>query len=288
MGGGPVVLVHGGAGRYPEAQRDAALAGCAAAARRGWALLQEGAAALDAVQAVVMALEDDPNFNAGTGSVLNARGAIEMDASIMDGSTLAAGAVAAVSTVRNPVQLARLILEEGTTVFRVGSAAEAFARERGLEAVAPETHITQRQQERWRQAREQPHETVGCVALDTRGRLAAATSTGGLFDKPPGRVGDSALIGSGTYADERGAVSCTGHGEVIIRAGLALRALSALSAGTGAQAAARRALDWLVRRTGGEAGLILLDHRGESAVAHNAPCMAYCRIDAEGRLSCGL
>ncbi|OOG23290.1 peptidase T [Thioalkalivibrio denitrificans] len=281
---GPILLVHGGAGRYPEGQGEAALAGCEAAARRAWVLLRDGGTALDAVQAAVMALEDDPSFNAGTGSVLNSEGSVEMDASIMDGSTLTAGAVGAVGTVRNPVQLARMVLDEGHTVLRVGPAAETFARQQGLEAVSPEVHVTPRQKARWRQA----HETVGCVALDRRGRLAAATSTGGLFDKPPGRVGDSSLIGCGTYADERGAVSCTGQGEVIIRAGLALRVLSALQADTGAEEAAQRVLRWLERRIGGEAGLILLSHRGERAVVHNAQGMAWCCIDAEGRLESGV
>ena len=282
----PVLIVHGGAGRYPQAEHEDVLAGCEAAARRGWAVLHGGGSALDAVQAAVMALEDDPRFNAGTGSVLNARGRVEMDASIMEGSGFAAGAVGAVSTVRNPVQLARLILDQGETVLRVGPAAEAFAREQGLEAVDPDTHVTDRQRARWRDA----HETVGCVALDQRGRLAAATSTGGLFGKPEGRVGDSALIGCGTYADERGAVSCTGNGEAIIRAGLALRALSCLSPESGPRQAADQALHWLARRTGAEAGLILLDPRGESAVVHNSPHMAFCRIDGrgDGRVSRGL
>jgi L-asparaginase / beta-aspartyl-peptidase len=274
----PVLIVHGGAGRHPGTGQDAVLAGCEAAARRGWTVLREGGSALDAVEAAVMALEDDPVFNAGAGSVLNAEGRVEMDASIMDGSTVSAGAVAAVSTVRNPVALARRILSEGRTVLRVGAAAEAFAREQGLEAVAPESLVTARQRTRWREA----HETVGCVALDGSGRLAAATSTGGLFDKPPGRVGDSALIGCGTYADERGAVSCTGDGEAIIRAALAMRALSGLAPDAGPEEAARRALHWLAGHTGAEAGLILLDHEGRSAVVHNAPHMSFCRIEGDG------
>jgi L-asparaginase / beta-aspartyl-peptidase len=282
----PVLIVHGGAGRHPGTGQDAVLAGCEAAARRGWTVLRHGGSALDAVEASVMALEDDPRFNAGTGSVLNAEGRVEMDASIMDGSTASAGAVAAVSAVQNPVALARRILSEGKTVLRVGAAAEAFARDQGLKAVDPESLVTARQQARWREA----HETVGCVALDGSGRLAAATSTGGLFDKPPGRVGDSALIGCGTYADEHGAVSCTGNGEAIIRSALAMRALTGLSTGAVPEQAARRALNWLAQRTGAEAGLILLDHQGRSAVVHNAAHMAFCRIEGEGegRASRGL
>lgn len=282
----PALIVHGGAGRYADAGRDGAVAGCEAAARRGWAVLRGGGSALDAVQTAVMVLEDDPRFNAGTGSVLNVRGAVEMDASIMDGARLAAGAVGAVSRVRNPVRLARLILDEGTSVFRVGPAAEAFAGTRGLEMVDPRTLISTHQRNRWHAA----HETVGCVALDARGHLAAATSTGGLFDKPEGRVGDSALIGCGTYADDRGAVSCTGNGEAIIRAGLALRVLSALTPGTTPQVAAEQALNWLARRIGAEAGLILLEPGAGCAVAHNAPGMAFCRIEGpgEGSMSSGL
>ncbi|MFU8778954.1 MAG: isoaspartyl peptidase/L-asparaginase family protein, partial [Roseovarius sp.] len=214
----PVLIVHGGAGRHPEAEHEDVLAGCEAAARRGWMVLRDGGSALDAVQVAVMALEDDPRFNAGTGSVLNARGRVEMDASIMEGSGLAAGAVGAVSTVRNPVQLARLILDQGETVLRVGPAAEDFAREQGLEAVDPDTHVTDRQRARWHDA----HETVGCVAMDELGRLAAATSTGGTKGKLQGRVGDSAVAGAGNYADNAGAtVSCTGHGEDFMRTALA-------------------------------------------------------------------
>jgi len=291
MANTPVLMVHGGAGRYPEQDREAATAACEQAARRGWVVLREGGSALDAVQAAVMSLEDNPLFNAGTGSVLNVQGRVEMDAAIMDGSRLTAGAVAAVSAVRNPVALARVILEQGDTVMRVGSAAEVFAREQGIELLDPDELITARQHRRWQEAQgHEDHETVGCVALDARGRLAAATSTGGLFNKPAGRVGDSALIGCGTYADERGAVSCTGQGEAIIRSALAMRALGALAPGMGPEQAARHALHWLAQRTGAEAGLILLDHQGEGAVIHNAPNMAYCRIEGpgEGRLSCGL
>ncbi|HSP00609.1 MAG TPA: isoaspartyl peptidase/L-asparaginase family protein [Thioalkalivibrio sp.] len=290
----PVLMVHGGAGRYPEQDRDAAVAACEQAARRGWAVLREGGSALDAVQAAVMALEDNPLFNAGTGSVLNIQGRVEMDAAIMDGSRLAAGAVAAVSAVRNPVCLARALLEQGETVMRVGPAAESFAREQGIVGLEPDELITARQHRRWQEAHGDQdhvdHETVGCVALDALGRLATATSTGGLFNKPAGRVGDSALIGCGTYADERGAVSCTGQGEAIIRSALAMRALGALAPGVDPQQAARQALHWLAQRTGAEAGLILLDHEGRGAIIHNAPNMAHCRIEGqgEGQLSCGL
>ncbi|HET7341125.1 MAG TPA: isoaspartyl peptidase/L-asparaginase [Methylomirabilota bacterium] len=267
----PTVLVHGGAGADPGEGREELRAGVTAAARAGWRALAEGGTAVDAVEAAVRALEDHPRFNAGHGSVLTAAGTIEMDASIMEGDRLACGAVAAVSRVANPVTLARRVMEQTRHVLLVGEGAHAFARETGLPAVDPATLITERQR-----ARLAAHSrgTVGAVAVDRHGTAAAATSTGGMVGKRPGRVGDSALIGCGTYADSRrGAVSCTGEGEAIIRVVLACRTLDLLAEGGDPERAAHAAIELLVKEGRGGGGLILLDARGRVGYAQSTALM---------------
>jgi beta-aspartyl-peptidase (threonine type) len=227
-----------------------------------------------AVEAVAV-LEDDPLFNAGVGSSLTASGRVEMDASIMDGATLAAGAVALVSRVRHPIRLARVLMEDGRHVMMAGAGAEAVAVERGLEAAAPETFVTARQRGLWEMRRLGAPGTVGAVALDRSGHVAAATSTGGIMCKRDGRIGDSAVIGAGTYADDTaGAASCTGSGEVIMRFGLAQVATALLRDGRDPQWAAAYAVKTLTRRLGGEAGIILIDRFGRLGVAHNTLHMA--------------
>lgn len=260
------ILVHGGAGVWPRRARAGARAGCRHAADEGWTILAAGGRALDAVERAVQVLEDDPRFNAGTGSVLNRDGAVEMDASIMDGARLAAGAVGAVRHVRNPVLLARRILDAGRHVLLVGSGAEDYARSIGLPLCDDRELVAPGQRARW----EARHGTCGAVAVDEHGALAAATSTGGVFDKAPGRVGDSACIGCGTLADELVAVSCTGVGEAIIRTVLATRARAARAAGRPPREAAERAVGALGARTGAEAGLIMVDVRGGLGYACNA------------------
>lgn len=278
----PAILVHGGAGAWPPRYQAGARAGCRAAAQAGWEVLEQGGSALDAVQGAVQWLEDDPRFNAGTGSVLTRAGTVEMDAAIMDGRRLAAGAVGAVRRVRNPVLLARAILDDGAHVFLTGSGAEAFARDRGLPSCPEAELIVPRQHARW-VAR---FGTVGCVALDVDGGLAAATSTGGVFAKAPGRVGDSACIGCGTLADETLAVSCTGSGEAIIRVVLAARVRGYLLAGATPGDAARRAIGDLGTLTAQEAGLIAVDSRGRLGRASNAPGMPVAwRVAGQGLLS---
>lgn len=273
----PAIIVHGGAGRIPdEHEIESRLHGCRQAALAGWNILRNGGAALDAVEAAVIELENNPLFNAGTGSTLCATGTVEMDASIMDGATLRAGAVAAVRFMRNPVMLARKVLEDGRHVLLVGEGALSFARMAGVSECAEEDLIVERQRARWRDT----HGTVGAVAVDKNGRIAAATSTGGLFAKLPGRVGDSALIGCGTYADEGGGVSCTGLGEAIIRVVLGKTAVDLLKAGYEPQEAAERAIAILKEKTGAEAGLILIDPHGGIGFAHNATHMATAFIDA--------
>ena len=244
------------------------------AADIGWSILARGGTALDAVVAATVVLEDDEAFNAGRGSVLTDAGTIEMDASLMDGAGLAAGAVAAVSRLRNPIRGARAILETGREVLLVGDRACDAAARGGVELVDPSTLITERARRRWVEHGGGPGDTVGAVARDATGHLAAATSTGGTVGKRPGRVGDSALIGAGTYADDRlGAVSCTGPGEAIIRLALARVALTHLAGGGDAHAACVRVLDELAERLGARAGLIMVTPAGIIAFHHTTDAM---------------
>ncbi len=271
----PSIIVHGGAGPIKDDSLAARLEGCKAAALAGWKILQDGGAALDAVEAAVVMLEDNPLFNAGTGSTLNNLGNVEMDAAIMEGQTLRAGAVAAVAGIKNPIMLARRVLEDGRHVMLAGDGALLFARQVGVPQCAPEALIVEREQKRW----ESKHGTVGCVAFDADGKLAVATSTGGIFNKLPGRVGDSPLIGCGTYADDYGAASCTGHGEAIMRLVLAKRAVDNLKNGSDAQTAATLAMtdleDDRIQATG---GIILIDRFGKIGYARNTTHMPVCAI----------
>ncbi len=271
----PAIIVHGGAGSVTDDSLPARLEGCRAAALAGWQMLQQGSSALDAAEAAVGVLEDNPLFNAGTGSALNSLGHVEMDAAIMEGQSLRAGAVAAASGIKNPIQLARRVMEDGRHVLLAGEGASLFARQIGFPQCAPETLIVDRERQRW----ERKHGTVGCVAYDVTGGLAVGTSTGGIFDKLPGRVGDSPLIGCGTYADDRGAASCTGHGEAIIRLLLAKRAVDYLREGAEAASAAKMAVaDLADERIGGTGGIILIDRRGQVGYARNTTHMPVCVV----------
>lgn len=270
----PVIVVHGGAGRDDPEDRDARHAGVLRAAEAGWATLAAGGSALDAVVAAVVVLEDDPAFNAGLGAVLTDDGAVELDASLMDGRDLRAGAVGAVQGVANAVLLARAVLMEGREVFRVGPPTAALAAAHGLRVVPPDALVTPAARERWRRRRDAPGETVGAVACDAAGHVAAATSTGGVAGKRRGRVGDSAVIGAGTYADDRlGAASATGPGEAIIRLGLVRVALADLARAAGPEAAGRSALAALAERVQASAGLILVDPAGRAAAVHTTAAM---------------
>jgi beta-aspartyl-peptidase (threonine type) len=272
----PVLIAHGGAGADPG-RRDEYREGLRAALAAGWRRLQAGGSALDGVEACVAELERHPLFNAGYGSALTEAGTVECDASIMEGDTLACGAVGAVTGVPSPIGLARRILEDGRHILLVAEGAAAFARQAGVPLCAPGDLVTDRQrarlaEHRARAAREPvtapAHGTVGAVALDARGVIAAGTSTGGYVGKRPGRVGDSALIGCGTYADSRlGGVSTTGHGEAFIRTVLARTALDVLRELDDPRMAAEVALD-VVREDGrGDGGLVLVDWRGRLAHA---------------------
>jgi beta-aspartyl-peptidase (threonine type) len=275
------IVVHGGAGRWPEAEREAAVGGVARAAAAGWQVLADGGSALDAVSAAVVSLEDDPLFNAGTGSVLNAAGEVEMDASIMAGETLASGGVACIMRVRNPVLVARRVLEATDCVLLAGAQATEFARAQGFGDHDP---LTARRRAHWEQAcarTARPEDdaaaagTVGAVALDASGRLAAATSTGGRELKPPGRVGDSPVPGAGNYATPLAAVSATGHGELMLRAATAKAIADRIEHGATPEEAARAVLADMERRFGMPIGVIGLDAYGRIGVVHGTASMPH-------------
>ncbi len=274
----PGIIVHGGCGRIDESTIEERQAGVKQAAEAGWAILSQGGSAIDAVEAAVVVLEDLPLFNAGRGSVLNREGRVETDAAIMNGATLAAGAIAGVTGILNPIRLARRVMDASPHVMLIGDGAELFARSQGFVRCDPRELIVERRQEEW----EREHGTVGAVACDQAGRLAAATSTGGIANKLPGRVGDSPLIGCGTYADARVAVSCTGDGERIIRMTLARLAAFLHEQGGSAQQATDQALGQLEAQLGGEAGLILIDASGNAAFAKSSHRMPVCAISETG------
>jgi beta-aspartyl-peptidase (threonine type) len=291
------IIVHGGAGHLgpaeeagPSAPR---LAGVRRAASEALAVLRRGASALDAVELAVRILEDDPEYNAGTGACLTAAGDVELDASIMDGATLACGGVTVVKDVLNPVTLARRVMDRSGHVLLAGPGASAFAREVGIPAVENARLVTARQRARWEAARAGDrlpmYGTVGAAARDGAGHLAAATSTGGMAMKRPGRVGDTPVVGAGTYADDRlAAVSCTGHGERFLQLGVARLAADLAGRGRTPAEAAAEALRLLGERVGGEGGLILVGPTGEPGFAHNTPVMARAWSDAEGRVVAAL
>jgi L-asparaginase / beta-aspartyl-peptidase len=287
----PALVVHGGAWSIPAAEREAHRAGCAAAAEKGKAVLLAGGSALDAVEAAILHLEDDVAFDAGTGSVLVADGSVELDAGLMDGTSLKVGAVAAVKHFKNPVVLARCVLEKSEHHFLVGQGAEAFARTQGFPEVDNLSLVVPREAARHQQFLKGertaadsfgPADTVGAVALDARGHMAAGNSTGGVAFSLPGRVGDAPLPGIGYSADDRlGGVACTGWGEHILRVGLAMRAMHCLEAGLGAQAAASAAVALLLERVQGRGGLVLLDCSGRVGLAHSTECLAHAYWNAE-------
>ena len=296
----PAIAVHGGAGALddsgtsglgPDAPRCEGVGRAAAAA---WDLLRRGGSALDAVVLAASMLEDDPTFNAGTGSTLTATGQVELDASLMDGATLGAGAVACVKDVRNPVLLARAVLEHSGHVLLVGEGASGFARESGIQAWPNERLVTVHQRARFDAARGAAPATVGggtigAVARDASGHVAAATSTGGTFLKRPGRVGDSPLIGAGTYADDRlAAVSSTGDGERIIRVTLARLVADLVGTGRSAAEAAAEGIRVLGDRVDGRGGVIVVGPSGEPGFAFNTPAMARAWSDAAGAIQTSL
>lgn len=252
------LVVHGGARTIAEAHQDANRRGCRTAAALGADILQKGGSALDAAEQAVRALEDDVTFNAGSGSVPTLAGMAEMDAAIMDGGTLDVGAVASICSVRHPVSIARFLLRE-TPVLLVGKGANDVALAHGVEPYDVPLATDNACQ----------HDTVGCVARDMHGRIAAATSTGGLSGQAPGRVGDAPIPGAGFYADDRiGGVAISGDGESILRTYLAARVMSAIGNGSDHQRVAEALAS--LERVGGEAGIIALDRAGRLGLAHNS------------------
>lgn len=277
----PVLIVHGGAGSVDEDRRAAHAEGCARAAEIGRAALEGGAGAIEAVLAACEALEDDPLFNAGRGACLTSDGTIELDASIMEGTHLGLGAVACLAPFPHPIRIADAVRRDAIHTLYAGEGAARFAREHGFAPAAPGALITDAARERLARFlagaadRGWAGGTVGAVAVDADGHVAAATSTGGTVGKRPGRVGDTPLAGAGTWADdESGACSATGIGEHIMRLGLARRACDLLHGGS-ADEAARRAIEELERRVGGRGGLILVDRRGHVAFARNTDTMSW-------------
>ena len=281
------LIVHAGAGAYPPQYIGPAQKGCREAILSGWRILQDKGSALDAVEAAVRVLEDNPLYNAGTGSSLTREGKIEMDAGIMDGATLQVGAVAGVELIKNPIKLARKVLES-PHVMLIGQGAQQFALEQDMSLCTHEDLLTEQVYQRWQEHRaaEVPpkawkYGTVGAAAIDHTGRLAAATSTGGLMDKYPGRVGDSPLVGCGYYADEYAAVSCTGYGEDFVRLLIARRAAEFVAQGYSAQRAGNEAMTLLATLTTGTGALILVDAQGRVASAKVSQHMPYACISGE-------
>jgi len=283
----PSLIVHGGAWDIPDDSVDTCKSGCLRALHAGWRILENGGHALDAIEAAIIVLEDDPVFDSGFGSHLTVDGHVECDAIVMDASTLRAGSVAGLRRVKNPIQAARVVFEKCSHMMLISEGAEHFAAAHGVSLCDPEDLISPAEREAWLRCSKDSHAaenhrgheqgTVGAVALDRHGRLFAATSTGGTCCKLPGRVGDSPLIGCGCYADiETGGVSSTGYGEAIMRVVMAKTASDFLRpAGSTASRAAQAAVQLLANRGKGTGGLILLDKNGHPGFAFNTPRMAF-------------
>jgi L-asparaginase / beta-aspartyl-peptidase len=295
----PVIVVHGGAWAMPDDMVEAHIRGVTSALALGWRVLERGGSALDAVEESVVLMEDDETFDAGRGSFLNRDGRVQLDALIMDGATLRAGGVGCVAHLRNPVRAARKILSESPHVYFVGEGAEKFAAEHGVPLCQNEDLVLPREVERLREYQKQiaraglhgddsaqvgkelfapdlSHDTVGAVALDRDGNIAAATSTGGTLNKAPGRLGDSSLIGCGCYADNlSAAASTTGWGEPIMKLVLAKWTADRVAAGNLPEWAAQEAMNYLMQRLNGHGGIIVLSRDGHFGIAHNTPRMAW-------------
>ena len=312
----PSLIVHGGAWDIPEEAVEVCNSGCRRALEAGWEVLSGGGAALDAVEAAIVVLEDEPVFDAGFGSHLNLDGRVECDAIVMNGETLRAGAVASLQRVRNPIRLARAVLEHCPHMMLVAEGAERFAKDRGIALCEPGDLVSDAELAAWLRCSQDKHAaahhrgheqgTVGAVAIDAHGKMFAATSTGGTCCKLPGRVGDSPLIGCGCYADSTaGGVSCTGYGEAIMKIVMAKTATELLRtcnaafcvsdssrdasspasrscAADTAMHVAREAVHLLGKRTHATGGLILLDCEGNPGFAFNTPRMAYGYVAPDG------
>ncbi len=305
----PILVVHGGAWAMPDDMVEAHIRGVSNALAAGWRVLERDGTSLDAVEEAVVIMEDDETFDAGRGSFLNRDGKVQLDALIMDGATLRAGGVGCVEHLRNPVRAARKILSESPHVYFVAEGAERFAAEHGLPLCRNDELIIPREIQRLKEYQEKiraqaaenaartggspsaaggdlfaptsddvtiSHDTVGAVALDREGNIAAATSTGGTLNKAPGRLGDSSLIGCGCYADNlSAAASTTGWGEPIMKLVLAKWTADRIAAGNLPEWAAQEAMNYLKQRVNGHGGIIVLNREGHIGIAHNTPRMAW-------------
>ncbi|MGD9489291.1 MAG: isoaspartyl peptidase/L-asparaginase [Calditrichaceae bacterium] len=285
----PVILVHGGAWDIPISAHQDHVNGIENALRAGQKILKETDDPVETVIEIIKILENDPAFDAGTGSFLNDAGEVEMDAGIMYGADLTVGAVAAIQQVKHPIEVAELVRAKTQHVMLAGEGATIFAKKNAIEMVSTESLLTGREKERYLSLKLQgkvriksffedkptPSDTVGAVVINSRGEMAAGTSTGGTPFKMQGRIGDSPIAGAGYYADDTiGAASTTGWGESIMRVMLAKTALEYLKAGNNADIAADLAIKDLETRVSGNGGIILLDKNGNWAFAHNTPFMA--------------
>ena len=305
----PVIVVHGGCGaiEYDASVRERYQRGAERAALAGWEVLQRKrnrcSAALDAVEAAVRILEDDPVFNAGRGSVLTNEGRVEMDAAIMDGINLKVGSVASISTVANPITFARNVMEKTDHVMIACSGAERFASEVGMPTVSQADLVTERSKSKLVAAKSifsdgvqqtlvtetEPYGTVGAVAVDSDGNVAAATSTGGITGQLPGRVGDTPIVGSGVYADNGvGAASATGHGESIMKVTLSRLALWLIEDGRTPQEAADEAVKQMARQVDGLGGLILVDKDGRKGIQTSTKQITWASYNQTDGLKSGL
>ncbi|MEO6575345.1 MAG: isoaspartyl peptidase/L-asparaginase [Polyangiaceae bacterium] len=276
------IAIHGGAGNVRSESIPKHVEGCRRAADEGAKILRAGGSALDAVQRAVEILESDPCFNAGTGACLTSAGTLELDASIMEGGTLRCGAVTVLPSFHHPIAIARAVLESNGHLLYAGEGAEHFAIANGFVRAPEDEMITALAREKWEIARGTSETsgwaggTVGAVARDSNGHVAAATSTGGKVNKAPGRVGDSPIIGAGTYADDAGgACSNTGDGEAVMRVVLAKTASDAMRDGSTPEDAARAAIDLLLSRAGGMGGTILVDAQGRIGIARSTETMTW-------------
>ncbi|MFC2015370.1 isoaspartyl peptidase/L-asparaginase family protein [Chloroflexota bacterium] len=289
----PSIIVHGGAWEIPAEVHEAHRQGTHHAVEAGWDVLNGGGSARDAVEAAIVVMEDDETFDAGRGSFLNSDGQVELDAGFMDGSELQVGAVAAVQYLQNPIRLARAVMEQSEHVLLVAQGAQRFAHKMGFPICDLTDLVVPREFERWqKRLRDQKHkarpslslpsDTVGCVALDTEGHVAAGTSTGGSRNKMPGRVGDVPMVGCGFYADDQlGGASCTGWGEAIAKVVLARQALHYLHSTGQPQSAAQAAIQLLADKVQGVGGVILLTPDGRPGWHNNTPSMAFAYRTAE-------
>ncbi len=302
----PVLVVHGGAWDIPDDMVEAHLNGVRNATATGWRVLERGGSALDAVEEAIVVLEDDETFDAGRGSFLNRDGKVQLDAFIMDGATLRGGGVGCVERLRNPVRAARKILSDSPHVYFVAEGAEKFAEAHGITLCRNEDLVTPKEIERLKAYQSQSagdgkdlfapavsremlsHDTVGAVALDSHGNIAASTSTGGTLNKAPGRLGDSSLIGCGCYADNlSAAASTTGWGEPIMKLVLAKWSADRVQTGSLPEWIAQEAMNYLKQRLDGHGGIILLDAKGRFGIAHNTPRMAWA-IQTVGKQEAGI